>query len=122
MAADDNLYPRNTIDGAAEEGLVRSISGIHRIAPWGSITQVHAALVDHNDRTIFILGVSFADSSTFLLGEIEPGWSEVVDALCKNLAIEPFEEWGPRILANPELFEWFNRGELRLLRGGKNGC
>jgi hypothetical protein len=102
MAADEGLYRRNTLDGTATEGIHRTVNGQPEIAPWSSVAHVHATLAAYNGRMIFVIRIGFDDGRTLLLGEIEPGWPEIVGALHTHLAIEPYEHWGPAFSRTPK--------------------
>lgn len=110
MENDTNLLQRNPIVGASSVGIIVRVDGQDEIRGWDRVTSVTAAPVKHGDGSIFVLAVEFNDVRVFVIGEIEPGWAQLVEQLPIGLpGVEPFAKWGPKLLAAPDVVELFER-------------
>lgn len=96
------LGGRNTIVGIEDAGLRVSVGERAEVRPWPTIDVITAALVPNGDASIFVLAAGFLDGRALVLGEVEPAWREVIEALHLYLpGVEPFTEWGPRLVQHP---------------------
>lgn len=116
METDNDLLSRNVITSVSPAGFGVQINGQNEFRPWDSVTSAGATIVDHGDAKIFVLALSFDDVRTFVLGEIEPAWPQLVELLHTCLpGVEPFTSWGPRLLAAPGVAALFERGKQRAI-------
>jgi hypothetical protein len=110
VETDDELLSRNVISAASTDGLVVIVNGAEQIRPWDTVTAASATTVERGDARIFVLAIVFDDVRTFVLAEIEAGWSQVVEYfhLCLP-GVEPFSTWAPRLLAEQSVLDLFDR-------------
>lgn len=93
---------RNTIVGIEDAGLRVSVGERAELRSWSTIDNITVALVPSGDASIFVLAVGFHDGRVLVLGEVEPAWRKVAEPLHLYLpGVEPFAEWGPRLVQNP---------------------
>ena len=110
MENDEDLLQRNPIIGASPAGIAVQVNGQDEIRTWDRVTTISVAPVKHGEATIFVMGVGFDDTRVFVLGEIEPGWAELVEQLPIGLpGVEDFSAWGPRLLAAPDVLNLYER-------------
>ncbi len=99
---------RNTLVDATADGIVAQIDGKETRVPWSAVEGIAAALVLDGQAPLFVLSAGLADGRSILLAEIEPGWTKVVASLHLYLpGVEPFTIWGPRLIAEPTVYELY---------------
>jgi hypothetical protein len=97
-----NLLARCYLASASPDGLIAVVDGKPEMRTWSSITSAGATIVEHGAANIFVLALSFDDTRSFVIGEIEPAWASIVQYLHVQLpGVEPFASWGPRLIENP---------------------
>jgi hypothetical protein len=110
VETDNDLLSRNVITSATADGIVVQVNGRDELRPWSSVTSAGATIVDHADAKIFVLAIGFDDVRTFVIGEIEAAWPQMVELLHTRLpSVEPFSSWGPKLLATPGVVDLFDR-------------
>lgn len=110
MATEDDLLSRNAITAASVDDIAMLVNGREEVRPWERITSVGATIVRHGPGSIFVLAIVFDDVRTFVIGEIEPAWPQLVDLLHTRLpGVEAFTSWGPRLLKEPGVANLFER-------------
>lgn len=101
-APDPDLLARNYLASASSDGLAAVINGKPEMRTWSSITSADATLVEHGGSNIFVLALAFDDGRSFVVGEVEPAWPSIIEALHVQLpGVEPFSSWGPRLIDTP---------------------
>jgi hypothetical protein len=110
VETDNDLLSRNVVISASAVGISVEVNGRDEFRSWESITSAGATLVKHGDANIFVLAIGFDDERTFIIGEIETAWPQMVELLHTRLSgVEPFSSWGPRLLAKPGITALFER-------------
>ena len=110
MKVDDALLSRNVITSASTDGIAVQVNGRVEVRPWDRVTSAGATIVAHGPATIFVLAICFDDIRTCVIGEIEAAWPQLVELLHTRLpGVEPFDSWGPRLLAKPGVAALFER-------------
>jgi hypothetical protein len=108
-STDPDLLSRNVITGASPEGLVAIINSAHELRPWNTVTAVGATIVEHAGAQILVLSIAFDDTRNFVVGEVEPGWTSIVEQLHLSLpGVEPFTSWAPRLIESPGVVELYD--------------
>lgn len=106
----DDLLSHNFISSASADGLAVTINGTREFRPWDRVIAASATTVKHGPADIFVLAIVFDDVRTFVLGEIEAAWSQMVELLHACLpGVEPFTSWGPQLLTEPGVLNLFER-------------
>ncbi|MEG3147167.1 hypothetical protein U1839_21150 [Sphingomonas sp. RT2P30] len=112
MKTDNDLLTRNVIASASADTIAVEVNGREEIRSWDSVTSAGATFVNHGEAKIFVIAIAFDDGRTFVVGEIDTGWPQVIEFLHVGLpGVEPFTSWGPRLLAEPGVVALFDRGE-----------
>ncbi|MDB5575592.1 MAG: hypothetical protein JWR80_768 [Bradyrhizobium sp.] len=57
-----------------------------------------------------VLSIGFDDHRTFVVAEIERGWTSIVNQLHAHLPVEPFSSWAPRLIEQPGVVELYEAG------------
>lgn len=98
-STDPDLRARNVITSASSEGLVAIINGTTELRRWNTVTAVGATIVEHTGAQILVLSIAFDDTRNFVVGEVEPGWTSIVEHLHVSLpGVEPFTSWAPKLI------------------------
>jgi hypothetical protein len=107
-APEPDLLARCYLTSASPEGLMAIVNGETETRPWSSITSAGATIVEHGGSNIFVLALSFDDTRSFVVGEIEPAWTSIIEHLHGQLpGVEPFSSWGPRLIETPGVVSLF---------------
>jgi hypothetical protein len=107
---ESELLSRNAITSASADGVSAEVNGEKSFRSWDCVTSVGATIVPQGDANIFVLAVVFDDMRTFVAGESEAVWPQMLDHLHASLpGIEPFSSWGPKLVAEPGAVALFDR-------------
>ncbi len=108
-STDPDLLSRNVITSASPDGLVAIINGTTEVRAWDTVTAVSATIVEHGGAQILVAAIEFDDGRHFVVGEIEPGWTSIVEQLHLGLpGVEPFTSWAPRLIDRPGVVELYD--------------
>lgn len=81
VKTDNDLLARNVITSASADGIAVEVNGRDDLRPWDSVTSIGATIVNHGEAKIFVLAICFDDVRTFVVGEIEAAWPQMVEFL-----------------------------------------
>jgi hypothetical protein len=105
---DPDLLARCYLTSASPDGLTAIVNGQSEQRPWSSITSASATIVEHGGVNIFVLALTFDDTRCFVVGEIEPAWTPIIEQIHVQLpGVEPFASWGPRLIETPGVVDLF---------------
>ncbi len=103
-----DLLARCHLVSACATGLTVIIEGKSETRAWSSINSAGATIVEHGGTDIFVLALSFNDLRTFVVGELEPAWTPIIEQLHIHLpGVEPFASWAPRLIETPGVVNLF---------------
>jgi hypothetical protein len=106
----EDFFDQGMIKSASKAGLNAVVSGRDEVRPWGSVTSVGATIVTHGPANIFVLAIAFDDMRTFVIGEVEQAWSQVIEHLDTCLPImRPFASWAAQLLEHPGVVSLYER-------------
>jgi len=110
MRTDKDLLNRNVILSASPSGITVQVNGKEELLAWDNVAMASATIVEHCGANIFALAILFDDVRTFIIGEVDAAWPQVIENLPSCLpSVEPFSSWGPKLLAEPALMVLFER-------------
>jgi hypothetical protein len=115
--APSGLTGRNLVTAASKAGLVLTVSGDERRAPWEAVDIVVAMVTVHGQGEMFVLALEIDEGEAtrlFVVAEIDRIWPELTAMLPIGLpAIEPFERWGAALADKPGVVTLYERPASR---------